>query len=216
MHDTMKRFLILSAAALLAVSCFRGPVVSRNLDLRDFTAVRVADGADVTFTQADSFSVALRTRKGVIDTVDCKVIDGELYIGTKGHRPLGARKFSLEVSAPVLSRVHVMEASSFSGGCSSDENLTVSAEKTGKVSLDGVRCKNLYVLFPGTGTVSARNLDVRNCLKVKMDEPGTLKLGGSTSDAVFEVNAPGSIDARGLKASGNVRRKTSGGAKIKM
>ena len=151
MHDTMKRFLILSAAALLAVSCFRGPVVSRNLDLRDFTAVRVADGADVTFTQADSFSVVLRTRKGVIDTVDCKVIDGELYIGTKGHQPLGARKFSLEVSAPVLSRVHVMEASSFSGGCSSDENLTVSAEKTGKVSLDGVRCKNLYILFPAFG-----------------------------------------------------------------
>lgn len=217
MHDTMKRLLILSAAALLAVSCFRGPVVSRNLDLRDFTAVRVADGADVTFSQADSFRVVLRTQESVIDSVECKVVDGELYVGTKGHRPIRAREFSLDIAAPVLNNVLVQGATDFSipDGYSADENLSFKVEGAADIDMDDIACKGLSFHIQGAGDVTARGLDVKTCVKVKVEGAGDITLSGRTTDAVLEVSGAGDIDIRHLTVDGNIRRKIAGASHIR-
>ena len=228
----MKKTLILAAAAILAVSCFHvnsnykggkntivatGPVVSRTYDLKDFKAIRLAGGSDVTFSQADSFRVVLRTQESVVDSVECKVIDGELYVGTKDHRPIRAKEFSLDIAAPVLTRVLVQGATDFSipHGYSADENLSFKVEGAADIDLNSVSCKGLSFHIQGAGDVSAKDVDVKTCLKVKVEGAGDITVSGRTLDALMEVSGAGDIDIRHLTVEGNIRRKTAGAARIR-
>ena len=228
----MKRILILAAAALAAVSCFHvnknyklggniligtGPVVSRNLDLADFTAIRLSGGADITFTQADTFSVVLRAREGIIDSLVCSVQDGELYVGSRGNGRILSQELSLDISAPELTRVLVQGSADFSmpDGYHSDGDLAFRVQGAGDIDISGIACRNLSFTISGAGDIEAKELDIRECLNIKVSGAGDVTAEGRTQDAVLEVSGAGDIDIRNLRVDGDVRTKTAGASRIR-
>ena len=128
----MKRFFILTIAALALTSCFRvntnynsgiggnkhvikgeGPAVTRSYDHTGFDAVVVNGRADVKFFQSEGYEVTLTTQENVFDYIDIRLEGTTLVIGTRKGADIRAEDLDLTLHAPVLSKVEVNGSADF-------------------------------------------------------------------------------------------------------
>ena len=229
----MKKILYLAAVTLLCSSCFHvntnwnggknaikgeGPVVSKTFeDLKDFDKIEINGHADVNFTQSSVYEVTLRTQENVLDYLDYKVVGTTLVIETKDHRSIRAEEYDLVIQAPALKSIEVNGAADFDieSGLVSEDDLRIEVNGAGDLTFNSVRCNDLVVEVNGAADVELDGIEVRK-LKVEVNGAGDAEIDGYAAEASFSVNGAGGIDARGLKVAGEVRKSTSGLAKIQM
>ena len=228
----MKKIILFAAAAFLAVSCFQvnknftignrtltgtGPVVSRELPLSGFDAIRLEGNPDVTFRQSDTFRVVLHTQENVIDSVDCRVDDGVLTVRTKGRRSIRATEFRLDIAAPLLSHVSVHGASDFNipAGYRSEGDIAFEVKGSGDMDLKDIACGTLSILIQGAADANLEGLKVGK-LKVTVQGAGDMTAAGSAGEADLDVQGAGDIDIRNLRVEGEIRKKTAGAAHIRL
>ncbi|MBR5699684.1 MAG: DUF2807 domain-containing protein [Bacteroidales bacterium] len=227
----MKKLVYLAAAALLCASCFNvnvnfngknaikgsGPVETRTLDLKDFDAISVVGGADVRFTQADDWEVTVTTQENIFDSLDFVVTDSVLVLQTIGQRTVRAEKYQICISAPDLRKINVtgaadiksLSAVNFTG------DLTVSVSGAAELDFDGLQCGILDLTVNGAADIDIKGLNATAVL-VKINGAGDVDLAGKAGEASFEVNGAGDIEAEELSVAGEVRKKTSGAARIRL
>lgn len=196
----MKKIILFAAIAVFCTSCYQfdGPVITEDLDLQYFDAIRVEGYADILFTQADTFGGTLQAREGIIDRIDIRVDGTTLVIDTrKGNQfiSLGTDKISLRLSAPCLKKINIEGAARFelTDGLVSDEDLKVRVDGAGKLDLAGV---------------SLRDLDI------EIDGAGQVYVDGDVDNALLEIDGAGQIDARYLEVFGELRKHISGVGEI--
>lgn len=228
----MYKILMLSAAALLCASCIHvnsnfkggknalkgaGPIITKNFDFQDFHSVCVYGNADVVFTQADTWEVTLTTQENVLDKLDYKVEDGVLVIQAQDRMTIRAEEYDLTIKAPVLRRVEVNGAADFDipSGFRSEEDLTVEVNGAGDLSFRGIACRNLKIQANGAADIDAKEVDVQS-VNVLINGAGDVSLTGKAGEADLSVNGAGDIDARKLAVAGEVKKHTSGIAKIQL
>ena len=229
----MKKILYFAAAALLCASCFNvnvnfkdfqkgtikgvGPVETRTMDLRDFNGICVKGGADVKFSQADSFSVSVTTQENVFDSLDFVVEDGILLIQTVSGKGVSAEKYEISISLPELSSIEINGAIEFKAltpwTVSGDLDIVING--AGDLSFKQLTCEKLSLKVNGASDVDASGLDVA-AVDVKINGAGDVELSGKAGEADFEVMGAGDIDARELAVAGEVRKKTAGAARIRL
>lgn len=241
------------AAALLAVSCFHvnpafsnkrktvsgsGEVVSRVMDLKDFTSVRVEGFPDVTLHQSDSFRVAVRTHEDLFEWLDYKVEDGVLMIRfTDDARRFQVKEYAVEVSAPVFEIIRVNGSSDISmpdGYDREEGQLTFLVKGSGDVKLGRVRCSQfttqvegagdvqvkslvarcMSVGVKGSGDVDARELDVDGPVDVHIVGAGDVRLSGHAASCFVKIKGAGDADVRHLQVDGEFTSETSGAGTI--
>ena len=228
----MKSLLYMAATMLLCTSCFyvntnwnggknaingEGPTVTKSFDLKDFNAICVNGNADVTFTQADAWEVTVRTQENVIDELDYKVEDGVLMIQAKDHRTIRAEVYEVTVKAPDMTSIVVNGAGDIDipAGLRTEGGLKIQVNGAGDLSFKGIVCQDLDILAHGASDINAMDVDVKT-LKVVINGAGDVDVTGKAGDVNLEVNGAGDIDATGLKVSGEVKKRTSGLAKINL
>lgn len=193
----MKRLIYFVALALLCVSCneFDGPVISEDLDLRDFDAIQVDGYADILFTQADTYGVTLRTRESFFDRVKIRVKGRTLVIDTKSHFQWHTEDIIVHIAAPCLKRIDVDGAARFElrDGLFSDDDLKIHVDGAGQLDLSGISVRDLEVEIDGAGEVF---------------------LDGEAENASLEIDGAGTIDARYLQVYGRLWKHISGFGEI--
>ena len=226
----MKNMLYIAATMLLCSSCFHvntnwnggknavkgeGPVVTKSFDLKDFDAICVNGNADVVFTQADAWEVTVRTQENVIDELDYRVESGKLIIEAKDHRTIRAEVYDLTVKAPDLKEIEVNGAADFKipAGLRTEGNMKVEVNGAGDLSFKGIACGDLKIETNGASDIEALDINSKS-LVIRINGAGDVDVTGKTGDATLEVNGAGDINASGLKATGEVKKRSSGLAKI--
>ena len=229
----MKNILYIAAVTLLLSSCFHvntnwsggknaikgeGPVVSKTFeDLKDFDKIEINGHADVNFTQSSVYEVTLRTQENILEYVDYKVVGTTLVIETKDHRSVRAEKYDLVIQAPALKRIEVNGATDFDipAGLTSEDDLQIVVNGAGDLAFDAIRCKDLTIEVNGAADVDMTGIEVAR-LKVEVNGAGDANVSGNAANASFAVNGAGAIDARELKVAGEVKKSSSGLAKIQL
>lgn len=226
----MKQIFCLTLTAVLLSSCFsvntnykggknsvkgEGPVVTKSLDLSGFDSIVINGQADVTFTQADAFDVTLTTQENIFDYIDYHVDGNVLVLETKDKAGIRAERYDVSVAAPSLISLVVNGASDFDiKKLRIEDDLKVEVNGAGDLSFDDLACRNLSIVTNGASDIRA-SVEVQS-VKLVVNGAGDVNIGGMAQDASFEVNGAGDIDAHNLSVAGEVSRKTSGLAKIKL
>ena len=233
----MKKYLFIAAAALLSASCFHvnvnfkdfggtfknaikgeGPVETRELGYQDFHTIRVNGHADITFVQSEQWKVSLTTQENIFEALDYEVIDSVLVIQAEGGRSVKAEEYDLYIQAPWLKQLEVNGAADFKADSplKSDRNLLV--EVNGAAEIDfpkGITCGELVFSSHGASDIEAHGLDVGK-LTVQIDGAGDVTVSGKAGEAQLNVNGAGDIDAKELQVAGELKKKASGAARIRL
>lgn len=222
----MKRILIVMSILSTLTSCFnininpkaircKGPVVEKSFDLSGFNALEVNGHADLTFRQADAFSVVVKANEDAYEYLDYRVENGTLVLGTKDNATLMTTELDVAVSLPVLTRLTVNGAADveLSGSYKSEKALTVQVNGAGDFELNGLSVPSLTITLNGAGDIEAQNLDVEK-LSVTVNGAGDLVLSGKAAQASVSVHGAGDVDARELDCD-NWDTHRSGLASIK-
>ena len=224
----MKKVLVALCTLVLATGCFnihingtksiscKGPVVEKDMELSDFTAIVLNGSSDLTFSQADAFSVVVTANEEVFDHIDYKVENGVLVIGTKDGVNIRAERYDVAVTLPYLESITLNGAADINqkGPYVSDKDLKVQVNGAGDLNFLSIQVPSLLFGANGASDINASGLDVQN-LTVSVNGAGDAVLSGKAASAVFSVNGAGDIDARELEC-GTVSTHKAGVASIRL
>lgn len=208
----MKKVLVALCTLVVATSCIsinigngktihcKGPVVEKNMELSDFTAIVVNGSSDLTFSQADAFSVVVTANEEVFEYIDYKVENGVLNIGTKNGMNIRAEKYEVAVTLPYAESITLNGAADINqkGSYVSDKDLKVQVNGAGDLCFVSIQVPGLLFSANGASDIKASGLDVQN-LVVNVNGAGDAVLSGKAVTAHFSVNGAGDIDARNLE-----------------
>ena len=194
-----------------------GPTVTRSYDLAGFDAVHVNGQADVEFIQSEGYSVTLASQENIFEYIDMRLDGSTLVFEVKKGYNVRAKDLDLTLCAPSLKEVKVNGSADFDipAGLSVDGDVSFKVNGAGDLDLKGIRCRDLSVAVRGAADVDVSDIDVRK-ISIEVNGAGDARVSGRTEDAAFEVNGAGDIDARSLSVSGQVSKRNSGFAKIRM
>ena len=207
----MKKVVIALLSMVLTTSCFsfhmngsgikcNGPVVEKDLELKDFTSIVVNGSSDIILSQADTYSVVVTANEEVFDHIDYRIQGGVLTIGTKNNVTLRAEKYEIAIALPELESFIINGAADLNqtGTYTSEKDLTVQVNGAGDLNFIGIKVPNLTFTVNGACDIKASGLDVQN-LVVNVNGAGDAVLSGKAVTAHFSVNGAGDIDARNLE-----------------
>ncbi len=231
----MKQILSIAAMALLCASCFHvntnfkgtingknsikgeGPVITKSFDFKDFDAIRVNGQADLVFIQGEAFEVTLQTQENIFDYVDYRVEGTTLILELKDKQTARAEEYDVTVKAPVLKKLEVNGAGDvrIPGGMMSDDDFKVEVNGAGDLDFTRISCKDLIVRANGAADINAMGIDVQR-VDIQVNGAGDVELSGKAGQADLNVNGAGDINATGLTVAGEVNKKASGIAKVRI
>lgn len=207
----MKKTVFAFLTLVLATSCIsvhmngssikcKGPVVVKDLELKDFSSVVVNGSSDIKLTQSDTYSVVVTANEEVFEHIDYHIQDGVLVIGTKKNVTLRAEKYEIAIALPELESLTINGAADVSqtGTYTSEKDLAVQVNGAGDLNFIGIKVPSLSFGVNGASDIKASGLDVQY-LSVKVNGAGDAVLSGKAVKAYFSVNGAGDIDARNLE-----------------
>ena len=227
----MKKTILLAATALLCASCFHvnknfkgeasvvkgeGPAIIHSFDFRDFDRIEINGQGNVTFQQAETFSVSLCTQENILDYLSYRVEGRTLILESERHHTIRTDTYAVTVTAPVLTAITVNGAGNldFPAGLRQEEDLKIEVNGAGDLSLSAVECGALSILVNGAGDIQADGLAVGD-LRIEVNGAGDVTVSGKADNATLTVNGAGDIDARNLEVSGNLKSRAAILGKIK-
>ena len=228
----MKNILFFAATMLLCSSCFHvntnwtgsknaikgeGPVITKSFDLKDFDAIQVNGQADLVFIQDDAFEVTLRTQENIFDYVDYRVEGTTLILELKDKQTAHAEDYDVTVKAPVLKKLEVNGAGDVKipAGMTSEDVFKVEVNGAGDLDFTKIKCKDLIVRANGAADINAMGIDVES-VDIEVNGAGDVELSGKAGKADLNVNGAGDINATGLTVAGEVKKRASGIARIRI
>ncbi|WP_020537111.1 head GIN domain-containing protein [Lewinella cohaerens] len=171
-----------------------GPRVEKDLQLDQFSGIRLSINADVYLTQGSTQSVRISAQQNIIDLIETNV-DGSIWkIKTEenidDHAPI-----KIYITVPRMTYVKL----SGSGDIYTENTFTGN---------DAVE-----VGISGSGDLRFKT--TANSIEAAISGSGDIELDGSTENLNISISGSGDIDAKEL-VSGNceVRISGSGGAKV--
>ena len=206
----------------------QGPVVKKELNVKNFTGVELNFSGNITLKQG-SFNVIAEGQKNVIDNIKLEVKNGIWKVDFKKNVKK-ANKLHVYITMPDLTAAHIngsgnmksdgtfTDLGEVSAGISGSGNLVLSIEASavdsrisgsGNVILKG-SADELGVGISGSGNCDAKSLEVDNC---------SVRISGSGNANVYvhdelDARISGSGDVT-YKGDPNLRSSTSGSGKIR-
>jgi len=171
-----------------------GPRVEKELQLADFTGIKLTMSADVYLTQGNTQSVRVSAQQNMIDLLETQVENGTWKIKTSeqigNHSPI-----KIYITVPQMNYVSlsgsgdIFTENTFSG----NDKVTVAVSGSGNLRFK----------------TTARQTDVT------LSGSGDIDLQGSTEDVAVSISGSGDIDAYNFSAANcQVNISGSGGARV--
>jgi hypothetical protein len=224
------KFLSLIVIVLLLAGCCAvpfgtqlvasGPLVTKDYDLGNFTAVNAGSAFQVEITRSDKYSVSVTVNQSLVERLDVRVSGNTLHLSLKpGYGITGAATMRAKVTMPELTgldvsgasqtnvtgfnsdkslKTQVSGASSLRGGLTcGDASFNVSGAS--KVNLDG-SAQDLKVEASGASTVDLSNFASQNTVvnasgasKVVVAPSGSLDVEASGASTVRYTSEPAKL-----------------------
>ena len=207
----------------------RGPLVTKEYDLGNFTAVSASSAFQVEITQSDlKYSVSVTVNENLVDRLDVGVSGNTLRIGLMpGYALTGAGTMIAKVTMPELVGLDLSGATRTTlAGFNSDKSLkaevsgastlrgdlvcvdaSFNASGASKVSLDG-SAKDLNVEASGASTVDLGDFASKNTTvnasgasKVVVAPSGSLDVEASGASTVSYIGEPAKLRMNASGAS---------------
>ncbi len=169
-----------------------GPLVERELDVRDFTGVKLAISGNVFLQQGPDYEVRVKAQENIIDALIMDKKGDDLVIRFEGSVST-RRSIDIFITLPKLSMAYV------SG----------SGDMVGKGTFTGT--DNFSVGISGSGDMELR-VETGD-LEGKISGSGDMKLGGKANNVELQVTGSGDLDADELVAQ-NVQVRISGSGDV--
>jgi Putative auto-transporter adhesin, head GIN domain len=197
------KFLSLIVVVLLLSGCCAlpfgmqlvasGPLVTKDYDLGNFTAVNAGSAFQVEITRSDKYGVSVTVNENLVERLDIGVSGSTLHIGLKsGYGISGAATMRAKVTLPELAGLDLSGASHTTvSGFNSDRSL--------KTQVSGAST------LGGDLTCGDAQFDVSGASKVQ--------LTGSAQDQSVEASGASTVDLSNF-ASKNTVVSASGASKV--
>jgi hypothetical protein len=196
--------------ALLLLSSAAHANESKSYDITDFSGVKASAGINVTFEQADSYSV-IASFNGSADENDVKIRrDGDIlkisYGNTSGKRNLKAK---IAITAPQLDFAKATSGASLKIGRLTTDDIKLEASSGGSLRISG-QCKDVVSKVSSGGSIQAKDLQ---CISAR----ARASSGGSFSGYASEYgkghsSSGGSIRIYGKPGEQEKNKSWSGGS----
>jgi hypothetical protein len=170
----------------------RGDVVTRTLNLDDFTGFANAIAADIYVQQGDEQEVTIKAQENIIENIDLNHVYGGFWTIEFDRLVRRAEPVKIYITVPTLDRVKISGAGEIFGESSfsnlSDLELVISG--AGNMDLD-FDCENLDVAVSGAGQLDLSGS--ANTLKAVISGAGGIRAFDlSTTDTEFRISGAGS------------------------
>jgi hypothetical protein len=205
-----------------------GPLVTKDYDLANFTAVNAGSAFQVEITQSDKYSVTVTVNESLVERLDVSVSDNTLHISLKpGYGITGAATMRAKVTMPELTGLDLSGASHTTvAGFNSDKSLKTqvsgasslggdltcgdaqfNVSGASKVQLKG-SAQDLNVEASGASTADLSNFASKNTVvnasgasKVNVAPSGTLTVEASGASTVRYSGEPAKLKTNSSGAS---------------
>lgn len=184
-------------------------VTTESRDIDGFTGVSVSGSADITVTQAETFSVEVTADSSLQEHIDTKVTDATLHID-QNYSIVGASPVvSVSITMPRLASLSLSGSADATVSGLRGEALDLESSGSSDVRIDG-DVSSLTIAISGSGDVTLHG--TAHSVDVSTSGSGTVAGSGLTaSTAKASVSGSGDIslrvtdalDAR-VSGSGNV------------
>ncbi|NND31109.1 MAG: DUF2807 domain-containing protein [Saprospiraceae bacterium] len=155
-----------------------GPIITRELNLKNFDGVHNGYACDVYLSQGEDYKVLVEGQENIIDNLKFDIEDRTLKI--KYDRMVRrASKVKIYITMPNLREIALSGSGNMktTNHFGNSNNLRVSLSGSGNVYLD----------------IASRSIDAR------MSGSGSLKFAGASDDLEISISGSGNLDAEDLK-----------------
>ena len=172
-----------------------GKVVTKTLNLADFTHISLLGNADIKFTQGETLKVEACGNEKAIAENDISVKDGLLTIKHKESAPDQVPTIKLLITAPNLESIFVAgtgdidlkDKAEFPG------ILDIIISGTGDVDIEQVKCRELTISISGAGDINAQKIKSRKA-SIAISGAGDLTADLKANDINVKINGAGNAD----------------------
>lgn len=213
-----KNLLILLICCFVVTSCNwaqpgisgEGAVVTKELDLENFTGVSLAAAGKIYLTQGTTQKVTVEAQQNVIDNLKTEVKNGNWGIGFKENMR-NYKSLIIRITVPQIDDLSIAGSGTIIGENAFNNlgDLSISVAGSGDVKLSGTADK-VSVSIAGSGDVDIQDLKAQNA-KVSISGSGDCKVDVS---GALDVSIAGSGDVA-YKGSPRVSSSVSGSGKVK-
>jgi hypothetical protein len=234
------KFLSLIVIVLLLAGCCAvpfgtqlaasGPLVTKDYDLGNFTAVNAGSAFQVEITRSDKYSVSVTVNQSLVERLDVGVSGNTLHLSLKpGYGITGAATMRAKVTMPELTGLDVSGASQTNvTGFNSDK--TLKTQVSGASSLGGdLTCGDAQFNVSGASKVQlkgsaqdlkveasgASNVDLSNFTSknTAVSASGASKVNVAPS-GTLNVEASGASTVRYIGEPAKLKTNTSGASSV--
>ena len=177
-----------------------GKVVTKELDLADFTHINVSGKADVKVVQGDTVSVEVQGNEYAIENNVISVEDGILFVARKKKAPHDTPIIKVTVTVPTLESVNVSGASDidFKKAMVFDNDLRINLSGAGDLNIDkSIFCHDLTIAISGAGDITAKKLQCRKA-DILISGAGDLEADIDADDISLSISGAGDADLKVL------------------
>ena len=191
-----------------------GKVVTRDLELGDFSRVRIAGVVKFVLSQDSVCHIQAYGNEKRIEAYDITVEDGMLRAELKMNKDKITRNtpaITLYVNAPMIQELRVSGAGDLEqiDSFSQDEALEIEVNGAGDLDINDMETKSLEVSINGAGDVDIEHLRCQENVELKLSGAGDMDATIECRDLEASVNGAGDLD---LNVKCDVLRVSCSGA----
>lgn len=172
-----------------------GKVVTKTLDLSEFTHIILAGNADIKFRQGDSQSIEAYGNEKAIEGNDIRVENGTLIVTKKPDADKRLPSIKLIVTAPALKSIQVSGAGDIEmkDAVKLDNDLSIHISGAGDIDIKQLSCKNFDINISGAGDISAQKIKCKTAT-VNISGAGDMKADIKADDISVLISGAGDAD----------------------
>ena len=172
-----------------------GNVVTREIEVSDFDAVRLAGVGELSITQGETESLTIEAEDNILDVLESNVRASELVLGTR-------QGVTITPTRPIRYTLTVKDLSA----------LELSG--LGNASMDGLTTGRLELSISGSGNLELKNVQAED-VRATIDGLGSVEISGTAKSLDARLNGSGNFKAGDLAVkTANVRIDGLGSATV--
>lgn len=228
----MKKLAVFGAMAILLpgaflTGCAQGPVVTRDFEISDFTAVDISHAFTVDIVPSQAYKVSITANDNLFDNMEVSKSGTTLKISLKDPVHFGPITLKARVGMPELTALSISGATKGTAlGFKSDKDFSLKVSGASRLDMDmetGKFTADISGASSANGVLKARDskFDVSGACRIKLNgsaDNTTLGLSGaSTADMPGFAVKNADVDVSGashasLMVDGRLNVDVSGGS----
>ena len=173
-----------------------GKVITKTLDLGEFTHINLKGNADINFHQGDTLSVEAYGNEKAIEGNDIYVENGTLVVKMKEHADGRQPSIKIIITAPTLESIDVAGAGDIElkDTLEFDGDLNINVSGAGDVEIDRLKCKNFSIHISGAGDIDAQKIKCKGKADMQISGAGDMKADLKANDISVTISGAGDAD----------------------